>query len=197
MAPPRPAETLPTPAETNTSHTNKLCEQNLAGAPTLLQGFGGYTRVCASAHPRNGTSTRREECPISEHQSLRVPNGYPRRGSGATIGDSHRGPLITGGKPIFLQITKTQTNSQDINYTQSGRPQHPSSETPLRSRGTTPHHRNSASLEGWTPPRARLRLAQDSRGSAAPAPTPPTGALTALTQRGCPGQRRIPATPAH
>jgi hypothetical protein len=58
MAPPRPAETLPTLAETNASHTDKLCEQNLAGAPMLLQGFGGYTRVCASAP--HGTAQQRE-----------------------------------------------------------------------------------------------------------------------------------------
>jgi hypothetical protein len=47
--PPRPAETLQMPAETNTLHTDKHCERNLAGAPTLLQGFGGYTHGCASA----------------------------------------------------------------------------------------------------------------------------------------------------
>jgi hypothetical protein len=80
--------------------------KNLAGAPTLLQGFGGYTRGCASAPPRNSTATRREEHPISEHQPLRVPNKYHRRGTGATVGDSHNGPLITGGKPISSQNNK-------------------------------------------------------------------------------------------
>jgi hypothetical protein len=44
MALPRPAETLPMPAETNTSHTDKTLWKNLTGAPMLLQGFGGYTR---------------------------------------------------------------------------------------------------------------------------------------------------------
>jgi hypothetical protein len=38
-------------------------------------------------------ATRREECPISKRQHLRDPNGYTRRCSGATIGDSHKGPL--------------------------------------------------------------------------------------------------------
>jgi hypothetical protein len=167
MAPPRMAEILPTPAKTNTTHTGKLCEQNLALAPTLVQGFGGYTCGCASAPPRNSVATRREERPISKHQPLRVPDGYHRRGSGATVGDSHKGPLITGENPIFSQITKTQMNSQIINYTQNnhtlvtgahgprnlsnpsnGQPQHPSGETPLRSRGTVSYRRNSASLEG-------------------------------------------------
>jgi hypothetical protein len=50
-APPRPTETLPMLAETNTSHTDKTPWKNLAGAPTLLQGFAGYTRGCASAPP--------------------------------------------------------------------------------------------------------------------------------------------------
>jgi hypothetical protein len=55
----------------------------------LVQGFGGYTRGCASAPPRNSTTTMREESPISKRQPLRVPNGYHHRGSGATVGDNH------------------------------------------------------------------------------------------------------------
>jgi hypothetical protein len=106
MALPRPAKTLPMPARTNTSHTDKMQWKNLAGAPTLLQGFGGYTRGCASAPPRNNTTTRREEGPISKRQPLRVPNGYHRRGSGATVGDSHEGPLITGENPFFKKMIK-------------------------------------------------------------------------------------------
>jgi hypothetical protein len=72
----------------------------------LLQGFGGYTRGWASAPPPNNTATTREECPISKHQPLRDPNGYHRRGSGDTVGDSHR-VLKNRGKLHFLsQITK-------------------------------------------------------------------------------------------
>jgi hypothetical protein len=155
MAPPRPAEILPTLAETNTSHIGRLCEKTLAGAPTLLQGFRGYTRGCASAPPRNSTTSKREERPISKHQPLRDPNGYHRRGSGATVGDSPRGPLKQPGENQFLS-QKTQTNSQNITHTvtaqwqgpidlvapaahQNGQPQPPLGETPLRSRGTTPH----------------------------------------------------------
>jgi hypothetical protein len=70
-------------------------------------------------------------------------------------------------------------------------------ETLPRSRPGRTLGRDFASLEGWTPPRARLRLARGSRGSATPTPTPPTGALNALTQCGRPGQRRIPTMPAH
>jgi hypothetical protein len=86
------------PDETNTSHTDKTLQKNLAGASSLLQGFGVYTHGCASVPPRNSTTNRREESPISKHQPLRVPNGYHRRGSG--------GPLITGGNPLFRKIIK-------------------------------------------------------------------------------------------
>jgi hypothetical protein len=67
-----------------------------------LQGFGGYTRGCASAPPQNSTAIRREEGSISKRQPLRVPNKYHRRGSGATIGDRHKSPLITRENPFFF-----------------------------------------------------------------------------------------------
>jgi hypothetical protein len=85
-----------------------------------------------------------------------------------------------GKHPFLRKIIKSQTNSQIVNYTSrnhglvtggahdpgnlsgpsSGRPRHPSGETPPRSRGPASYHRNSASLEGWTLPRAKLRLAR-------------------------------------
>jgi hypothetical protein len=83
--------------------------KKLTGAPTLLQRFGGYTRGCASTPPQNSTTPRREECPISKHQPLQDPNGYHRRGSGATVGDNHRGPLNNRGKPTFFR-KKQNTN---------------------------------------------------------------------------------------
>jgi hypothetical protein len=72
MALPRLAETLPMPAKTNTSYTNKTLWKNLVGAPMLLQGFGGYTRGCASVPPRNRTATRREE---KSHQQASASAG--------------------------------------------------------------------------------------------------------------------------
>jgi hypothetical protein len=90
--------------------------KNLAGAPTLPQGFEGYTRGCTSAPPQNSIATRRDERPISKHQPLCFPDGYHRRGSGATVRDSHKGPLITGENP-FSQIIKTQANSRIVNCT--------------------------------------------------------------------------------
>jgi hypothetical protein len=38
---------------------------------------------------------------MSKRQPLQVPNGYHRRGSGATVGDSHKNPLITRKTPFF------------------------------------------------------------------------------------------------
>jgi hypothetical protein len=124
MAPSKPAEILPMPAKTNTSHTGRLCKKNLVRALTLLRGFGGYTRDCASAPPRNSTTSRREKRPISRHQPLRDANGNHRRGSGATVGDSPRGPLNNWGKTHFLsQIT--QTNSQNTTHTETAQRQGP------------------------------------------------------------------------
>jgi hypothetical protein len=105
------------PAETNTLHTGRLYEQNLARVPMLLQGFGGYTRGCASAPLRNSTTTRRGEHPISKRQPLQVTNEYHCRGSGATVGGNHKGTLITGGNPFSFANNKNTMNSQIINDT--------------------------------------------------------------------------------
>jgi hypothetical protein len=67
----------------------------------------------------------------------------------------------------------------------------PSGETSPRSRAGRPLWWDSASLEGRTPPRVGFRLARGSRGLAAPAPTPPTGAFNVLTQCRRPSQGRI------
>jgi hypothetical protein len=193
------------------------------------------------------------------HQPLRVPNGYHRKGSGATLGDNHRGSLITGGKPHFSQNNKNtnELTNRKLHPTQSRpgdrspQPQQPkrptersaptplgrnpaslegdnavplklrlargldapSGKTPPRSRATHPLRQDSTSLEGWTPPRVILRLARGLcapsggtparlrlsrvRRPAAPTPTSPIGALNTLTQRGRPGQRRIPSIPTH
>jgi hypothetical protein len=68
----------------------------------------------------------------------------------------------------------------------------PSGKAPPRLRVGCPLGRDSSSLEGCAHPRVGPRFAQGSRGSATPAPTPPTGALNALTRRGHPGQRANP-----
>jgi hypothetical protein len=69
-----------------------------AGAPTLLQGFGGYTRGSADTAPRKALATRGEGCPISRFRHLREPGRHARRCSGATVGDSLEGPLKQPGE---------------------------------------------------------------------------------------------------
>jgi hypothetical protein len=159
-----------------------MLRENVAGAPTLLQDFRGYTHGCASAPPQNGITTRREERPISKHQPLRVPNGYHRRGSGATVGDGHKGPLITGENPLFHEITKRkQTHKPHITPRaataqygerpmaqiisaahQAAIPNTPRVDFRL-ARGPGAAARISALLEGYVPPRVSLLLAQGLR----------------------------------
>jgi hypothetical protein len=93
------------------------------------------------------------------------------------VGDSHEGPLLTGNKPLFRKNNKTQRNPQIVEHTPHNRgpvrggahgPSNlrarqadaPSGKLPPRSRAGRPLGRISASLEGWTPPRANLRLAR-------------------------------------
>jgi hypothetical protein len=137
-------------------------QKNLAGAPRLLQGFWGYTRGCASAPPRNSTTSRREEHPIRKRQPLQDPNGYHHRGSGATVGDSPRGPLNNQGKSHFLSHI-TQTNSQNITHSHGpvARAHGPGglSGPPEQTTPTT-LGRNSASLEGHNTALTKFCLAR-------------------------------------
>jgi hypothetical protein len=52
-------------------------------APAMLR---GYTRECASTPPRNRTTSRREECPISKHQPLRDPTDITTKVWGLLLG---------------------------------------------------------------------------------------------------------------
>jgi hypothetical protein len=54
MALPRPAEILPTPAETNTSHTGRLCEKTLQEHPRSCKA-SGVTPAGALARPHGTT----------------------------------------------------------------------------------------------------------------------------------------------
>jgi hypothetical protein len=96
---PRPAGTLPTSVEINTPHArgsreNPLQEHSRSCRASGARPMGPLTRPHGIA-----LATRREERPISKRQHLRDPNRYTRRCSGATVGDSHKGPLNNQGKP--------------------------------------------------------------------------------------------------
>jgi hypothetical protein len=103
MAPPRPAGILPMPAETNTQHTDGLCEKTLQEHPRSCKASGARPAGPLAWPHGIAPATRREESPISKRQHLRDPNGYTHRCSGATVGDSHKGPLNNKGKPTYFR----------------------------------------------------------------------------------------------
>jgi hypothetical protein len=137
-------------------------------------------------------ATRGEERPISKRQHRWDRNGYTHRCSGATVGDSHKGPLNNQGKPTYIRKKQTQTCAkqthgptahQTIGLATLGRnsaslegygaapvqlrlargPVAPSGEVPPRSGAGRPLERDSSSLGGWTAPRARPRLDREPR----------------------------------
>jgi hypothetical protein len=66
--------------------------KNLAGAPTLPQGFEGYTRGCTSAPPQNSIATRRDERPIGKHQPLSFLTDTTAEARGLLSGTAIRVP---------------------------------------------------------------------------------------------------------
>jgi hypothetical protein len=56
----------------------------------------------AGATPWNSISNQGGDLPISKRQHLRGPNGHTHRRSGATVEDSHEGPLNDQRNPIKL-----------------------------------------------------------------------------------------------
>jgi hypothetical protein len=57
----------------------------------------------ALAHPHGTAQQAGGESPIGKHQPLWVPNGYHCKGSGATVGDIHKGSLIMEGNTTFYK----------------------------------------------------------------------------------------------
>jgi hypothetical protein len=112
-ASPKPAEASPMPVETCTT----TADENSAKKP--LQ---EHSRSCRAwgARPAGpltwphgkAFATGREERPISRLQHLREPDRYTRRCSGATVGDSHKGPLKTGG--ILLKTCKKRKHTSNL-----------------------------------------------------------------------------------
>jgi hypothetical protein len=119
------------------------------------------------------------------------------------VGDNHRGHLKNRGKTHFLWQTK---NTNDHRCHKTRRDNHGLAAEahglgglsgPPEQSASAPLGRNSVSLEGhctvltrlpllegWTPPRAKLRITRGSHGLAAPATTPLTGAFNVPTHAG-------------
>jgi hypothetical protein len=100
------------PIETNAPHTGKnsrkkpLQEHSRSCRASGARPAGLLTRPHGTA-----LATMREERPISRLQHLRGPNGNTHRCSGATVGDSPKGPLNNRGKPTKIcKKCKTQIN---------------------------------------------------------------------------------------
>jgi hypothetical protein len=89
----------------------KIREKTPAGAPTLLQGFGGRPAGSLTRPHGKGLATGREERPISRIQHLREPDGYTHRCSGVTVRDSHKGPLNNHGKTRLKPAKNTNQKS--------------------------------------------------------------------------------------
>jgi hypothetical protein len=110
--------------------------------------------------------TRREERTISRLQHLREPQWQTRRCSGATVGDSPRGPLKpTGESPLKThdepKLSAPHLNTQGRAHAavaptahQDGPLKDPLEQAPPRSRAHASPRAGSASLEGARLPRA-------------------------------------------
>jgi hypothetical protein len=96
---PRPAETLPMPVEINAPHAGGSREKTLQEHSRSCRASGARPAGLLTRPHGTALATRKKECPISKRQHLREPNGYTCRCSGATVGDSHEGPLNNQGKP--------------------------------------------------------------------------------------------------
>jgi hypothetical protein len=103
VAPSRPAGILLMPAETNTPHTGRLYEKTLQEHPRSCKASRARPAGLLARPHGIAPATRREESPISKRQHLWDPNRYTHRCSGATVGDSHKGPLNNQGKPTYFR----------------------------------------------------------------------------------------------
>jgi hypothetical protein len=104
-APPRLAETSPMPVETNTSHTDKRCGKTLQEHPRSCKALGA-TPTAVLARP---TEQHNNQEGRTSHQRASPFAGSYRHhhgGSGATVRDGHKGPLMTRENPLFRKITK-------------------------------------------------------------------------------------------
>jgi hypothetical protein len=181
MAPPRPAETLPAPAETNASCTGRPCEKTLQEHPRSCKASGA-TLARALARP-HGTAQHpgRKNVPSASVSLCGILTDTTAEARGLLSGTTIRGPLNNRGKTHFFRKIM-QTNSQNTNTHSHdpaagahgpGGPSGP----PERSAPTT-LGRNSASLEGHSTALTRLRLTRE--------PDAPSGEVPPRSRAGRP-----------
>jgi hypothetical protein len=101
------------PVETNTPHTGGSDEKPLQEHSRSCKASGARPAGPLERPHGLASATRGEERLVSKRQHLRDPNRYTHKCSGATIGDSHKGPLNNWGKPTSSRKKrKMQTNSR-------------------------------------------------------------------------------------
>jgi hypothetical protein len=146
--------------------------------------------------------TRREERPISRFQHLREPQWQTHRCSGATVGDSPRGPLKQQGNPRLKHATKLNTprlTMQDTAHAAeapNSSPRRPARRSPRAGEACS---RMYAYLR-WAPSRSRgcIYLEQAPPRSRARSPleqAPPRSRVRSALERG-PPRSRVPRTRA-
>jgi hypothetical protein len=176
MAPPRPVEILPTPAETNTSHTGRLCEKTLQEHPRSCKALGA-TPAGALARP-HGTAQHLGGKNVTSASIIlcRILTGTTAEARGLLSGIAIGSPK-NRGKPISFANNKTETTTQIIKHardnhgTVAGAHGPGGLSGPPEQSAPAPLGRNSISLEGHCAVLTRLRLA---RGPDAPSgETPP------------------------
>jgi hypothetical protein len=96
---PRSAGTLQMPVEISAPHAGGSRDKSLQEHSRSCRASGARSAGPLTRPHGIALETRREERPISKCQHLQDPNGYTCRCSGATVGDSHKGPLNNQGKP--------------------------------------------------------------------------------------------------
>jgi hypothetical protein len=90
----------------------KFHEKTPAGALTLLRASGARPAGPLTRPHGKAFATGREERPISRLQHLQEPDWYTCRCSGATVGDSHEGPLKNRGESCLKPAKKRKTQTQ-------------------------------------------------------------------------------------
>jgi hypothetical protein len=108
---PRPAGISLMPVETNAPHTGKkLAKKSLQERSHSCSASGARPAGPLTRPHRKTFATRREERPFSGLQHLRDPNGNPHRCSGATVGDSLKGPLNNRGETRLKPAKNANAN---------------------------------------------------------------------------------------
>jgi hypothetical protein len=170
---------LPMPAETNTSHTGRLCEKTLHEHPRSCKASVARP-ACPLARPHGiAQQSGGKDVPSASVSICGILTDTPADAQGLLSGTTIRVPKKPGGTHLLSQKTKTQTNlkhAQDKSRPSGGAhgPGGPSG--PPEQSTQPPSGETSASLEGHNATLASLRLA---RGPAAPSgEVPPRSRLS-------------------